>query len=146
MSWIGKVFGAMFGGKKGIIEQVSDTVDKWKPSPVTQHGMDIEASKQSVAEQAAGDESQRSARAMPLPTHGTWFDSLVDGLNRLVRPTITYWIVGGLVGFWQLPRLGSVDPIMMNIVWTVITFWFGSRLLFKDLPAAYALAMKLLRK
>lgn len=143
------VFGwisAIFGGKKGIVDSVSDTVDKWKPSPVTQHGMAVEASKQSVAEQNAGDESQNSARAMALPTHGTWFDSLVDGLNRMTRPAITYWIVGGLAGFWRLPSLGSVDPIMMNIVWTVITFWFGSRMLFKDLPAAYAMARKLLAK
>lgn len=146
MSWLGKVFGKLFGGGKGIVEQVSDTVDKWKPSPVTQHKMAVEDSKQAVAEQNAGDESQNSARNMPLPTHGTWFDSLVDGLNRLVRPAITYWIVGGLVGFWRLPSLGSVDPIMMNIVWTVITFWFGSRMLFKDLPAAYVLARKVMGK
>lgn len=146
MSWLGKVFGKLFGGGKGIVEQVSDTVDKWKPSPVTQHKMTIEDSKQAVAEQNAGDESQNSARAMQLPTHGTWFDSLVDGLNRLVRPVVTYWIVGGLVGFWRLPSLGSVDPIMMNIVWTVLTFWFGSRMLFKDLPAAYVLARKVLGK
>lgn len=137
---------SLFGGKKGIVDSVSDTVDKWNPSPVTQHKMSVEDSKQSVAEQNAGDESQNSARAMPLPTHGTWFDSLVDGLNRLVRPTITYWIVGGLVGFWRLPTLGTIDPIMMNIVWTVVTFWFGSRMLFKDIPAAYLMARKLMGK
>ena len=146
MGWVGKVFGALFGGGKGIVEQVSDVTDKWNPSPVTKHSMAVEDSKQAVAEQTAGDASQNSARSMQLPTHGTWFDSLVDGLNRLVRPVITYWVVGGLVGFWRLPSLGAVDPIMMNIVWTVVTFWFGSRMLFKDLPAAYVVARKLMGK
>jgi len=139
MSWLSKAVGKLFGGGKGIIEQVSDVADKWKPGPVTQHKMAVEDAGLAIADQQAGDASQASARAMTFPVHESWFDSLVDGISRMVRPVVTYWIVGGLAGFWELPKLGDVDPVMMNIVWTVITFWFGSRTLFKDLPIAYRL-------
>lgn len=142
MSWLSKAVGKLFGGGKGIIEQVSDVADKWKPSPVTQHKMAVEDAGLAIVDQQAGDASQNSARAIVLPTHETWFDSFVDGISRLVRPVVTYWIVGGLAGFWALPKLGEVDPVMMNIVWTIITFWFGSRTLFKDLPTAYRLLRK----
>ena len=141
--WIGALFSS---GSKGIVEQISDTADKWKPSPVTQHNMGIEDSKQAIAEQQAGDTSQASARAMQMPGHGTRFDVLVDGANRAVRPAFTYWILGGLAGAWELPPLTGLSPIMANIVWTVITFWFGSRLLVKDLPAAAAAIKSLMKK
>ena len=126
MSLLKKIIGLFSGG---AIKTVSDTVDKWRPSPVTRNAMDLE-------NQQAGDQSQESARAMPLATHDTWFDVLVDGVNRLVRPVVTFWIIGGLAGFWTLPATGHIDPVMLNIGWTVIGFWFGSRALLKDLPAA----------
>lgn len=140
-----KILGTLFGGGKGVVEQVSDVVDKWRPSPTTEHDMAVEDSKISVEEQTAGDASQNSARAMTLPGHASGWDVLVDGLNRMVRPVTTYWILGGLSGFWPLPRLGDIDPMMGNIVWTVITFWFGSRMLFKDMPNAYALVRRLVK-
>jgi len=124
-SWIAK----MFSSDKGVIEQVSDTVDKWNPSDTTLH-------KQSIEDLKSGDESQDSARKMILHNHESKLDIVIDGLNRLVRPIITYWVVGGLMGLWELPQVNTVDPLMMNIVWTVITFWFGSRVIFKDIPKA----------
>ena len=127
MGWFGKVVGALFGGGKGIVEQVSDVADKWNPSPTTIH-------KQSIEDQTAGDASQKSAREMVIPTHDDWFNKMVDGISRLVRPVVTYWIIGGLVGLYEL-KSPSTDPLMMNIVWTVLTFWFGSRVLIKDIPA-----------
>jgi hypothetical protein len=80
---------------------------------------------------------------MVFTSHSTWFDVLVDGLNRLPRPVITFWIVFGLMGFYELPSLESLSPLMGNIIWTVITFFFGSRVLFKDIPSAYALIRKI---
>lgn len=127
MSWLSKAVGALFGGDKGIIEQVSDVADKWNPSPTTIH-------KQSIEDVKAGDDSQKSAREMQMPTHDDWFNHLIDGLSRAVRPVITYWIIGGLIGLYEL-KSPSTDPLMMNIVWTILTFWFGSRMIFKDIPA-----------
>lgn len=121
-------FKKIFAGNKGVVEEVSDVVDKWIPSATTKHSMSIEDLK-------AGDASQESARAMQLASHGTWFDSLVDGINRLVRPLFTVWAFGVLVGWWPAPKPDSFDPMTWNIIWTIVTFWFGSRMLFKDLPA-----------
>ena len=119
----------LFSSNKGIVEQVSDVADKWVPSATTQHKMGIEDLK-------AGDESQASARAMVVPAHDTWFDALVDGLNRLPRPVITGWVIGMLFGWVPEPvHLQTLSPMTLNIIWTVITFWFGSRVLFKDIPA-----------
>jgi len=129
------IFKALFGSSsngKGIVTQVSDAVDRWIPSNETKHNQSIEDLK-------AGDESQKSAREMVLVSHDSWLDIFVDACNRLVRPGITLWVVGGLIGWWDLPRTGDIDPTMMNIIWTVITFWFGSRVMFKDLPNALKL-------
>ena len=124
-TWVTKIFG---GSDKGIVEQVSDVADKWVPSATTQHKMEIEDAK-------AGDESQASARSMVIPSHDSWVDVIVDGMNRLVRPLMTYWVVGILWGWVRPPDLSNIHPMMWNIIWTIITFWFGSRLIFKDIPA-----------
>lgn len=130
MSWFTKLTGALFGSSdKGIVTEVSDAVDKWIPSETTKHAMGIEDLK-------AGDDSQASARAMQQPSHDSWFDIFVDGLNRLPRPLFTFWVFGILSGIIVPPNL-QLNPILWNIVWTIITFWFGQRVLFKDLPAAW---------
>lgn len=135
---IGAGVKALFGGgDKGIVEEVSDVVDKWNPSPVTRHEMAIE-------NETAGDSSQADARAMDL--HRTdsslplvvYFNAFVDGINRLVRPVFTYWSFGLLTGYIKPPvSWNTWPPMLWNIVWTIVTFWFGSRLLFKDIPAMY---------
>jgi hypothetical protein len=127
MSWLGVIKDTLFGSSKGVVEQVSDVVDKWIPSATTIH-------KQSLEDIKAGDDSQKSAREMQLPSHDDMFNRLVDASSRLVRPIVTYWILGGLIGLYKLES-PSTDPMMMNIVWTVLTFWFGSRVIFKDIPA-----------
>lgn len=126
----------LFTGNKGIIEEVSDVADKWVPSETTKHKMSIE-------DLQAGDESQDSARKMELATHNSWFDIAVDGMNRLPRPLITGWVVAMLFGWVDEPaHLQVMSPMTLNIIWTVITFWFGSRVLFKDIPSV----IKTLRK
>jgi hypothetical protein len=119
----------LFSGKKGIIEEVSDVADKWIPSDTTKHKMSIE-------DLQAGDASQAAAQKMVLTSHNSWFDILVDGLNRLPRPLITGWVVAMLFGWVAEPaHLQVMSPMTLNIIWTVITFWFGSRVLFKDIPS-----------
>jgi len=131
-SWIGK----LFGGEKGIVGQVSDVADKWIPSETTKHKMSIE-------DMQAGDSSQDSARKMNQISHSTRFDVVIDGINRLPRPIITFWVVGILFGWIGEPQhLASMNPVLLNIVWTVITFWFGARMVVKDIPAV----LKSLRK
>lgn len=129
--WATKLGGLLFGSNssdKGVIDSISDTVDKWSPSETTRHKMSIE-------DQQAGDSSQESARRLKLHSGSTWFDSLIDGLNRLVRPVMTFWVFGILTGMLGIPsHLADIPPMLWNIIWTIVTFWFGSRMIFKDAP------------
>lgn len=138
MGWnIGSIISKMFVGEKGIVEQVSDTFDKWVPSETTKHKMSLE-------DLTAGDASQDSARKMVFVSHDSWLDIAVDAANRMPRPMFTLWAFGLLVGWWGPPEsLTTMSPIVSNILWTIITFWFGSRVLFKDLPNAFKLYKKL---
>jgi hypothetical protein len=71
----------------------------------------------------------------------TWWDSLVDGLNRLPRPMITFSIIG--IFLWALvDPLGfviymdamHVVPDELWLMWlTIVAFWFGGRLVSQDL-------------
>ena len=70
--------------------------------------------------------------------HG-WFNHLVDGANRLVRPLFTYGIVALFVWACVDPveftmtvqALGVIPELLWYIMMTIIGFWFGGRLLEK---------------
>ena len=131
MNFFSKIASIFFGGSsnKGVVEQISDTVEKFAPGIVKQHAMSIEDMK-------AGDESQKNAQQLQLPTHSTWFDIFIDGLNRSVRPLFSFWVFGVLVGLLSTAHLSGIPPMAWNIIWTVIGFWFGTRMVFKDIPEA----------
>lgn len=121
-------------GKTNIVTSISNVVDKWHPSITTKNHMMIARSNQSIKMLQAGEASQNSARSMIMPQGSGLFNNIVDGVNRLIRPVISFWVIGILTGIISPPLLQNLNPIILNIVWTVITFWFGSRMLFKDLP------------
>jgi len=78
-----------------------------------------------------------SARQFGAPgTHGTGFDVVIDGLNRLPRPVIIFYVFGGIVGAWPLADLRAVDPLWLVAGASIMGFLFGGRLLTKDLPGA----------
>jgi Holin of 3TMs, for gene-transfer release len=69
----------------------------------------------------------------------TWFDGLVDGLNRLPRPILAFSILG-LFGFAMLDPvsfaarmqgLALIPEPLWWIIGTVIAFYFGARETFK---------------
>lgn len=78
-------------------------------------------------------------------TATTLNDSSVDIVNRWIRPAITLWLIGGLSGCWKLPNTATVDPVWFQIFMIVITFWFGGRVLLKDLPSAINAILKIKR-
>lgn len=95
-------------------------------------------------EKAGADRAETNdARAFAGTSHNTWFDALVDGINRLIRPGITIWLVLGISGRITLPDPGRVDPFWLQAFLIVLTFWFGGRVLLKDLPIAIAKVMEL---
>jgi len=131
MNFFTKLGGFLFGGKsdKGLVEQAADAVERFAPGQVKQAEMAIDALK-------AGDESQKNAQALHLVGHSTWFDVLIDGLNRLVRPLFSFWAFGVMAGIIGTAHLADIPAAAWNIIWTIIGFWFGQRILFKELPAA----------
>lgn len=112
---IGNLFGSGKTVEKGI-ELVDEAVD----------------TAQERSERDAQDTG--NARAMAAPSGNTWFDVLVDGLSRLVRPGVTLWIIGGVIGWWNMPEM--LPEFWQNVFMLVLTFWFGGRAILKDLPAA----------
>ena len=75
-----------------------------------------------------------------LPRHDrTWWDSLVDGINRLVRPAFTVGVLFVFVYCFVDPAGFSVAmqalALMPDYGWallaTVVAFWFGGRFLSK---------------
>ena len=65
----------------------------------------------------------------------TWWDSLIDGLNRLPRPAFAFGVIGGLgfaasdpVGFTAIMTAMAVIPDQLWIlVGLVVSFFFGAR-------------------
>ena len=68
--------------------------------------------------------------------HGrTWFDSMIDGINRLPRPTIVAMVGFYILLSWRDPQqfavinggLETIPEAMWYIVGIVISFFFGAR-------------------
>lgn len=121
MSLWSTVIGFFTGGGK-TAEKVMDMADK---------AIDTQ---QERAERDVADTTE--ARLMTAPSHESWFDVLVDGMSRLVRPGVTFWLIGGFIGWWELPKIETISEYWQNIFMIVLTFWFGGRAILKDLPSA----------
>jgi hypothetical protein len=73
------------------------------------------------------------------PEKQGWFNQLVDGANRLVRPFFTYgiivlfiWAAVDPVRFVETVQALAVIPeLLWYIMLTIVAFWFGGRILEK---------------
>lgn len=137
MSLLSKLLGTGAKEVAGVVtdtaKAAADIVERWAPSDAAKHQMmmDVMAKvNEAVANARAYDpRSTATGRVAEL------INVLVDGINRLVRPGVTLGLFGGIAGWWQLPRVGDIDPVILDASYTVLIFWFGGRALFKDLPA-----------
>lgn len=119
----------LLGGNRNAVKEIAGVFRaNAEASEVRGHDLDTAALSQFAAEFVA-----RSQR--------TWWDSFVDGLNRLPRPLFTLGVVVIFIWSWR-------DPIMMaevfgawaiipTPVWAlitiIVTFFFGGRAQVKDL-------------
>lgn len=110
-------------------EGVADIVERWKPGEGKKHEMTMEI-------QEFLQESYESARAhdQPMSSGHPVLDSIVNGVNRLIRPWVTITVIGSLFGYWELPPPESIDPQYWTITQIILGFWFGGRFLVKDIP------------
>jgi len=79
-------------------------------------------------------------------TRGGFVNAVVDAINRLVRPAMTFGVVFVVfVAPWIDPErfavyaqaLALVPDPLWSIMWTVAAFWFGSRVVEKVVGTAY---------
>ena len=114
-------------GGSSVTGSIASTVGKVAES-------NIEAGTEQAQAQAS---ENANVRAFAAPgVHNSVFDVLVDAANRLIRPVVTTYTFGGIVGWWHLPDLAGVDQRWLYAGSVMLTFWFGGRLLTKDLPSA----------
>ena len=144
MGWLGKVFGTLFGGGKGVVEQISDVADKWNPSPVTTHNMAIENA-------TVNEAGVTSARAMQPQLIGDGrFSVFIAGWNGAMRPMFGTWafviLVGASLGMIQSTGFQQLDPVSQELVRTIIQFLFGVRIISQDIPRGIAATIKAIRK
>lgn len=103
---------------------------------VVEKGMDLADEAFHTEQEKAEQDGKDTAVAanIPMATHNSWFDVLVDGLNRLIRPAFAFWSFGVLAGWWG-ERIKEVSPEAMSIIMLVVTFYFAGRAILKDLPS-----------
>lgn len=93
------------------------------------------------------NQDQAAAAAFAAPgVHNTSFDALVDGINRLVRPTVAIAVIGSWFGWWRLPAIDTLTAAQQQITWLIVTFYFGGRALTKDVPQAVAFLWNTIKK
>lgn len=122
MGWIAKIFakpvlGTLFGG-------VDKLLGRFIPNKDDQ--LDAETRSLISAQQQFSREFQR-------PTN--WFDSLINGLNRLPRPLMALSALGMLwvpffypeVFFLAMQSMELVPEFLWYIIGGIFTFYFGTR-------------------
>lgn len=75
-------------------------------------------------------------------TSRTWFDGVIDGLNRLPRPFMAFGVIGVLAwpafdraGFRAtMEAYSAVPDWLATLATTIVVFYFGSRTIAKDIP------------
>jgi len=112
------------------------------------HTSDDERSRANNRLQEIMSKEVQSARSLAISEmqYGSeasnWFDRIINGLNRLPRPIIVFWVIGMLFDWWSVPETLK-DPTVASLVGIVIGFFFGQRMIAKELPAAMGAVSKL---
>ena len=130
MGGIFEIAGAILPRIFGIIDQFvldKDVAEQLK-AKLQSEGLSIDHAEQMAIYKQFAAEFGHSKNA---------FDSFVDGMNRLVRPIVTYGVIGMFfyaatrpAGFESsMSALSAVPTWLWALFATVIGFWFGGRAL-----------------
>lgn len=120
---------------KGLMDGVGGLVDRFIQTPDEkaefQKQLLILGDKAEERSQAAMKDARDAYQAeFKYGSHSTKFDSFVDGMNRLVRPIVTYGLLAAVLGFLEVPA--EVNDNIWTPLTVVLAFWFGGRLLKRD--------------
>ena len=114
------------GGVKSIAGAVTDVTEVFRPN--------AEASAQRASDERTGAQGQYASEFV-APERKSWFNSLVDGLNRLPRPAMAFGTIGLFWYAMQDPvgftiRMKGLDAVPQELWWllgAVVSFYFGAR-------------------
>lgn len=123
-----QIFTSLFGGRRNIVKETAE-VFRENAEAGAQRSFDLDAA---TVSQLAAEFQYRGKR--------TWFDSLMDGLNRLPRPMMVFGVFGLLVYTPMDPvRMAEVFAAwalipggMWAVVGVIVSFFFGGRSQLKD--------------
>lgn len=124
------LFGAGGATATGALKQGADIVEKWIPGAEKKHEMAVEIDK-TVADSVA-----QARQFAPVNTDAGLMGRIADGLSRLVRPVVTLYLLAVVFGLAHNAVPADLDPWYLAQAEKVLVFWFGGRLLIKDIPAA----------
>lgn len=131
-----KIVGVLTGGIVESAAKGADIVERWVPGAETKHEMAQEIDAAITA--ATGE-----ARAYAAPgADGGFLGKLADGLSRLIRPVVTIYVLGVVFGFYAISLPEGTDPWYLAQAERILLFWFGGKVLLKDIPAAIAYLRK----
>lgn len=122
------------GGARDLVAAATDTVRAVKGD---------RAAQDQQAASALSDAMAQFGAEFRIQPRRTWFDALLDGLNRLPRPLLTFATFGLFVFAFQDPigfsaRMNALALIPEPLWWllgVVVSFYFGSRHLEKRLAS-----------
>ena len=83
---IGQIFATLFGGDRNAVRELAE-VFRVNAEAASKRGHDLDSA---ALDQFAAEFVARTQR--------TWWDSLIDGLNRLPRPLLALWALWALWG------------------------------------------------
>lgn len=136
MSFFSKIFGsAAKGVANGVVDTakgVSEIVEKWVPSEAARHEMQQEVQK--LVNEAVASARSYDPRSSGATVFAEVVNTTVDAIARLIRPAVTIMFVGAIFGAWEL-ETRNTDPFVLAGFESVMIFWFGSRVLIKDIPS-----------
>ncbi len=123
MGLITNILGMLLGNERNAVREIAE-VFRPNAEAAAQRGHDADAA---ALQQFAAEFAQRQNR--------TWWDSFVDGLNRLPRPLMALWALWVLI--WTpidptymsavYASYGVIPQTVAAIVLLIVTFFFGGR-------------------
>ena len=136
MGWFQKLFGgAASGAATGVVkavEGVSGVVERWKPSDAARFAQDVQM--ESETQKHIAEARSYDPRSTGGGVVGEFCNVIVDVVSRAIRPGVTILLLGACFGWWNLPAPTSIPEVYFMWTQSVITFWFGARTIFKDIP------------
>lgn len=122
MGIIGRLFEALFGGGRNVVVETAQVFRENAENA----GVREANIKQSAMRQFSNEFTHSRA---------SWFDRLMDGLNRLPRPLLAYGTIGLFVTamvdpIWFASRMQGIALVPEPLWWlmgAIVSFYFGAR-------------------